>query len=543
MLRAQGPAAAYDALHMQFAAHTDAVLALRDELLAAVPHALAHASDDERAAARAFVDDPEGLFRFLRRSRLDAARARDAVLASLEWRRASAIEAAADGALLSPYMSGTHDHVPLFWLHSRFRDRLGRPCLYVALRHFERGADGALGDLRDAIVVCLEVARRYLARVNRRRRSAVPPVLQLTVALDMCGAGATNLELEMLPYVRELLRLHYPSLFGTVYIVHYGWLHGGMWRIARPLLPASLIARIRFADELELDEHFGPALVTHLGGTLDVPVLTDSSDVFQYLGRPHPRRTPSERTDFESIYDVVTRSGTPHRVLTPLHSAPGTPTLRPSSGICAGVAPTAVAASLRELAEADGGGQWRWWDWASWWGAVSGRRRRAARDDDVAPADLGPPAPPDARRAPPAPPPAPAPPAPRRGPAGLPTADSVSPYHPQNPFFGYPVTVEAARGRAHPGLRANRQKRHLLRTLLYLFMLRLLRVYRQVRHGVHTLALGAVHVLHARGRQLTLTYALTHSAATRVTLVLGLLMLAWPQQQAPLHLVLEANSG
>lgn len=552
MTRAIGASAAYESLQAQYAGCADVVDTLRNSLLGEAPAVLVDASESELAAARAFVDDPESIFRFLRRNKFDEHAAASAVTEALKWRAETHIDSVAGGTLVSPYMSDTADHVPLFWMHSRFRDKLGRPCLHVALRHFERSPDGSLDELRNAIAVCLEVGQRYLRRVNRRRRAGVPPVLQLSLMLDVRGAGAANLELELLPYVRGLLRKYYPGLFGTVYVVHYSWMHSGIWRLAKPLFPESLLARLRMPDYAELNDYFGRALPAHVGGAMDLPMLVDSSDVFQCLGRSQPKRAPTERGDYESIYDVFSRGGTPYstsRALTPMTSLPGTPNQRPISGIVAGIAPSVVAESLRELAEQDaqsGGDTWKrwaflqmpssWFEWPAWpaWLGGQGGAQAAPPDaeanDDVPPADIGPPA----EAAPPA-------------------TRQVSPYHPQNPYFGYPVTVvdpdadgagTVARPRRGRRVHADRQKRHLLRTLLYLFMLRLLHIYRQLRAGIRTIVLSIPGIyMRTNRRRLTLTEALASSRAARATIVLGLLALVWPPRKAPWHLILAANSG
>ncbi len=70
----------------------------------------------------------------------------------------------------------------------------------------------------------------------------------------------------------------------------------------------------------------------------------------------------------------------------------------------------------------------------------------------------------------------------------------VSPYNPHNPFFGYPATTSpSATFRLHSSatssgtpqhLHSRRRKRDLLRTLTYLFVLRILASYRRLRWRV-----------------------------------------------------------
>lgn len=261
------------------------------------------------------------MFKFLRRARFNAAAAKDALYKSLTWRLEADIDGLASKALHSSYISATHDSVPLFWMHTRFRDRLGRPGLYVRLRHIERTPDGGLEELKECIIACLDVVRRYLQHVNRRRRAGAPPVLQCTVILDMDGSGMSNFEPELVPFALNMLKGHFPGHFDSVYLVRYGWVHSGMWRLAKPVLPPRLLSRVFFPSTEVLLEQFDGHVPPELGGTLSVELASDSSNVFNHLGRIAPWRDRTEnaadsqkpassaraRPDYESIYDVMSR--------------------------------------------------------------------------------------------------------------------------------------------------------------------------------------------------------------------------------------------
>jgi len=522
--------------------HLEQARALHAEMLGGAGEHLARANagyteaDIRRTCA--YVDDLELVFRFLRRGRFKTDAARKLLYDDLRWRLDMDIEGIAGRALHSSYMSATHDGIPLFWIHSRFRDRLGRPCLYMCLRHVERTPDGSLEELKECVLAVLEVVRRYLRHVNRRRRPSAPPVIQFTVAVDMSGAGMSNFELELLPFALDLLKHHFPGHFDTVYLINYSWLHAGMWGMTKPLLPPRLLSRIFFPTPQELMEQFDGMLPRELGGLLHVPLAPDTSDVFNHLGRAAAWRDRTEhalggldaagrmRYDYESIYDVVSRTSTPLPGSEP-HSVPDSPRMRATSR---GVPAPGLVNSLRQLEEggtrqrsasysaameplpldmqpAEPRVRGRRRSWLSWWlprwTSGGSRSTPAAPPEEGAAQDAGDAAAPQlsmppfsedtredveqrsvsqffSRR------------------AHATDSAHVSPYNRENPYFGYPAQyVEASSPDSQPGsptggtarrqLRVQRRKRDLLRTLTYLFVLRLLDRYQQLRRCIYAL--------------------------------------------------------
>lgn len=142
----------------------------------------------------------------------------------------------------------------------------------------------------------------------------------------------------------------------------------------------------------------------------------------------------------------------------------------------------------------------------------------------------------------------------------------VSPYNIENPYFGYPATYvdydetnetlspqtthfpAEARSHAARSLRPLRRKRDLLRTLMYLFVLRIINAYRTGRHHI---AVALWMLLHgstpegmswttwrslrrtARGTRARL-WALARMVRLRVVLVIGVLV-ALRARQLPMH--------
>ena len=134
---------------------------LQAEVLEHMPSQLASLHPyDEMAIAREYLDDPQMVFRFLRRAAFDREKCRAALLKTLQWRLEGAIDALPQDLVHSPFMDATSNGIPLFWMHSQFRDRLGRPCLYVRLQHVERLPEG-LRELKAAIIACFDICLLY----------------------------------------------------------------------------------------------------------------------------------------------------------------------------------------------------------------------------------------------------------------------------------------------------------------------------------------------------------------------------------------------
>ena len=528
---------AYAATRGLFEAHREDVRKVHRALLDELPRQLAATAayrDEDVRHARELMDDPALVFRFLRRTQFHVDSARDALFKTLQWRAAGKIDSLAQDLLHSPFLSATRTGLPLFWMHSRFRDRLGRPALYMRLHSLERSLEG-LHELKSTIIATLDVVRRYLLHVNRRTRRG-PPVLQCVLVVDVGDAGISNIELELLPFLVDLLRNHYPGIAGAVYVLRFGWIQAGLWRMLRPVLPEKLLTRMFFVDVRELRAHFDHAVPRTLGGPLNVDIAPDTSDVFNYFVRAAAWRrrghAPSDgepppalrlrAPDYESIYDVMSRVGSPYTSATPLTARSETPHVStPATPL-----DTASAATARPSLM-----QWLYaWMMSSGMGPTNAAeptldtpsqptQAPVAEDNASAPAN--------------------------KGPASDPVSavthylswrahkyakmdGHVSPYNIENPFFGYPATYvsdtdmsPARTAHTRPAgftrnLHVLRRKRDLLRTLGYLLVLRLFSAYRALGRGV-SVVIGALRMERAFA-------ALHHFAALRIILPITLLL-------------------
>ncbi|WFC95323.1 hypothetical protein MBRA1_001970 [Malassezia brasiliensis] len=548
---AQHAADSYGELMALYNKHAVTITELHMTLVDEVPRKLASMAsytDEELRIARDYVDDVALIFRFLRRAHFDTEAMRNMLYTTLQWFLEADIDDLATDLLHASYMSDTSNGIPLFWLHSRFRDRLGRPCLALRLQHAERAPAG-LRDLKTNIIASMDVVRRYLHHVNRRCPKSAP-VLQSVLIIDVAESGISNFELELMPFLVDLFKNHYPGLFGTMYVVNYGWLQSGLWRILKPVLPPKLLARLLFVDKEELRRHFDNALPQQFGGALSIPIAPDTSDVFNFYARSvawrkpehgHDRIPPALRSrnpDFESIYDVMSRVGSPYAshnvspmtMRTPVTSGPSTPRTRASSSPQLPAQNSTlhthgldhVSPGLRRhhrrssdpllVNDAPWGQQPgpSLKQWISTWMQSSDEPTEDTEDipcielpQPLAPAEARPV---DGGRT-------------EQTPTEHNTVTHyfswrahkyaqmdghVSPYNIENPYFGYPASyvdhdvphdeasttsvVNTTDRSSQPGLsrqlRVRRRKRDLLRTLGYLFVLRLVNLYRQTRHTV-----------------------------------------------------------
>ncbi|PWN49338.1 hypothetical protein IE53DRAFT_346054 [Violaceomyces palustris] len=336
-----------------------------DELVPSLSEQL-DLSDEGRNRVALFLQDPATLFRFYRRARYNREQALALLTSTLQWRIRTELDLMSYSTLHPMYVSPPPPNPPLFWINSNFRDLYGRPCGVINLRSVERTAENTTEQLKEFVVASMEIVRRFLADLYQSRlslskplsaqaqdRDPTSPILQMVIAIDLQGSGMANLELELLPFLLDLLKNHFPGMVGAVYILHYGWVHAGMWAVAKRVLPQQALARIFFPSDEELRDHFEKANIPRAyGGDLDVQIEASSNDVLKKYGRPRrlptsvsfgssafttPFGTPaaleksmtlSRCGSYESIYEVFySASGTPwaSRPITPSYSGLSTP--------------------------------------------------------------------------------------------------------------------------------------------------------------------------------------------------------------------------
>lgn len=155
--------------------------------------------------ARAFIEDPVTLFRFLRKAHFDSAVALSLLEETLQWRLTTSIDLVSP-ASLDPLYSGN----PLFYFHPALHDKFGRYAAVLNLAHVVRPEDNTLESLKEFVAYTLEVARRFLADASKRDESNAH--VQIVIILNLEGANFSNFEVEMLPFVVDLLKKHFPGV-------------------------------------------------------------------------------------------------------------------------------------------------------------------------------------------------------------------------------------------------------------------------------------------------------------------------------------------
>ena len=250
-------------------------------------------------AAWALHHDTASIFRFLRRAKFAEQHALRNLLASASWRlerahslpppppraaspaATSAPTSADDSGAAAAAGGGEQDEdEPLVRFDERLRDKLGRPAGILRLARVRRSPsdDGSLESLKARATHAYELARRWLCDLHdhqhhhhHREDGDGERVLQIVLLVDVQGAGISNLELELLPFLLQLARAHYPGLVGAVFVLNYGWLHSGMWQLARSILPTSALERIAFPSAADLLNFFDrDKLPTTCGGELEL---------------------------------------------------------------------------------------------------------------------------------------------------------------------------------------------------------------------------------------------------------------------------------
>ncbi|KAJ3121197.1 hypothetical protein HK100_012490 [Physocladia obscura] len=160
-------------------------------------------------------------------------------------------------------------------------DRRRRPCLVVTLANYSRDADSAA--FTAALVHVLEVARRRIAYANRDSDSHVPLVLNLAVIVDLEGVGLNNINYELMPAIISLFYSHYPSIFGVLYVLNFGWLHSGIWSVVKRALSKEACEKLLFLTKPEMPLYFDPSfLLEEHGGTNTV---CESPEIFEKFDR------------------------------------------------------------------------------------------------------------------------------------------------------------------------------------------------------------------------------------------------------------------
>ncbi|CAG8645539.1 10101_t:CDS:2 [Cetraspora pellucida] len=271
---------------------------------------------------RQYINDRGTIFRFLRKANFDFDAASRALMSNLRWR----VENQVDNISIQDI---NQDFIErgLFFFHKT--DKYNRPCAILNLRQYVR-EDGSptMEEVKKYIIFNAEVARRLL--LDKSRESRDGPILQYVILLDLKGAGVSALSLDLLRVTTDVFRHHFPGSTGAIFVLNYGWMYSGIWKLFKPILPEDALNRIFFLSEnKELLNFFDEenVLIEH-GGSDTYEYDLETYKPYQYYGNPPPALPILSRiTSYDSLCslnDVFFSAPT-----TPYHSRPPTP--KPSS--------------------------------------------------------------------------------------------------------------------------------------------------------------------------------------------------------------------
>ncbi|PWN24660.1 hypothetical protein BDZ90DRAFT_234925 [Jaminaea rosea] len=295
--------------------------------------------DDIEDRVRTFLEDRATIFRFLRRSRFSHQTCLSLLSATLTWRLRTDLDQLSLSSLHPLYTSPPGGRPPLFWMGDhRFTDAYGRPAGVISLQSLERTEERTLDECKEYIVACMEIVRRRIAQQreewaerhhgddgggggdedndNGDDKGDPPSLLakshgplQTIISIDLRHSSMANLEMELLPFLLDLLKNHYPSMVGAVLVLNYGWVHAGMWGLAKRILPAQALAKIFFPSTEELcgseEREGGKGEAGHFkrekvprsfGGGWEVQINEGTNEVMRRLGRPAKLRGGSAPT-------------------------------------------------------------------------------------------------------------------------------------------------------------------------------------------------------------------------------------------------------
>ena len=72
-------------------------------------------------------------------------------------------------------------------------DHLGRPVAYLVPKLFIPNGPGATDDLKGALILCLEILRRWVFILSENTLSSNQPVLQALIVVNLEGFGVANM--------------------------------------------------------------------------------------------------------------------------------------------------------------------------------------------------------------------------------------------------------------------------------------------------------------------------------------------------------------
>ncbi|KNZ82196.1 hypothetical protein J132_06268 [Termitomyces sp. J132] len=155
---------------------------------------------------------------------------------------------------------------PLSMIHclpKSARDPFGRPILLVKAIPLKTTSK----NVKSNVIELFEGLRCHLKDINAD--STTLPIFQYMIILDIKETSLRTFDLDLFTWTLREIIPRFPGMLGGVFILNYSWVHAGMWRIIKRLLPETALSRVFFLSNEEILQYFTPAsLPQDYGGTM-----------------------------------------------------------------------------------------------------------------------------------------------------------------------------------------------------------------------------------------------------------------------------------
>ncbi|KAJ3224643.1 hypothetical protein HK099_008120 [Clydaea vesicula] len=196
--------------------------------------------------------DDSFLHRFSCKNKFNLKLTEQSILSHIDWRLDAAIQKRSIKSLSKPALKYLKDG--LFYFLSF--DNLGQPLAVLCMDKYKNDTGDKIDDLRMFLIFFLECSRKYIFSINRQRlRNGQQQIVSFSVLMDLNLLGISNLGYDLIPTFNDLFNSHYPRMIATVYVLNYGWLHAGVWKIVKTMLPESATEKLVFLKKEEISKY------------------------------------------------------------------------------------------------------------------------------------------------------------------------------------------------------------------------------------------------------------------------------------------------
>lgn len=77
----------------------------------------------------------------------------------------------------------------------------------------------------------------------------------ISIVFDMRDTGMKNMDIDLISYVINMFKEHYPWILNYILVLEMPWLLNAMWKIIKNMLPEESLEKIKFVDKKGLREY------------------------------------------------------------------------------------------------------------------------------------------------------------------------------------------------------------------------------------------------------------------------------------------------